>query len=109
MPLERELKLRVEYPITLFFQGWQRHDLTREGDPYPIIFYLRDPLAALKDLLSTRSNATGFVYSPCYEYNSSGQRVVSTPKTTHWWHNMQVSLLSITWCLVSCNSFTYTS
>lgn len=93
MPLAREAatEIRSEYLAIALLQGWQRHDLTREGAPYPIIFYLRDPIAALQDLLSSPRNATGFVYSPRYEYNSSGQRVVSTPKTADWWHNMLVS------------------
>jgi hypothetical protein len=72
-------------------QGWRKHNLTREGDPYEIMLFLQDSDAALKRLLSRASNARGFAFHPKKKYDPvSGERRVSTPQKATWWKHAQV-------------------
>lgn len=72
-------------------QGWTTIDLSKEGDPYPILLRMRDPLELLKELLADPANSPGFAYGPRATYDASGRRTVSDPETATWWEDAQVS------------------
>lgn len=84
------LKLIAEHVFACVLQGWTSVDLSKPGDPYPIILRYRDPIEALKDLLSDPRNAAGFIYHPDTVVNENGERVVSSPETAEWMQKAQV-------------------
>ncbi|GAQ89262.1 hypothetical protein KFL_005040060 [Klebsormidium nitens] len=66
--------------------GWVSIDLSKEGDPYPIILRMRDPEEALKEMLSNSANSTGLADRP---QDSKGNRTVSSPDTATFWEQAQ--------------------
>ncbi|GAQ90875.1 hypothetical protein KFL_006960010 [Klebsormidium nitens] len=69
--------------------GWTTIDLSKEGDPYPILLRMRNPIEILKELLAFPANSEGFACGPRRTEDAQGRRTVSDPETATWWEEAQ--------------------
>lgn len=84
-------------------------DLSKEGDPYPIILWMRNPVEALKEMLSNPANSTGFANRPRRTFDNKGNRTVSSLNTVTvsslntvtFWEQAQVRPESLRSCAVT--------
>jgi hypothetical protein len=65
--------------------------MTKEGDPYQILFHYRPGAHAIQELLQNSKNAPGFVKYSEHRVNEDGERIIGLPHTADWWPAQEVS------------------
>ena len=61
-----------------------------EGKKAPVVYYMRDPLAVLQEILSNSDVKDKCVWAPVKLYGEGGERVFTDMHTADWWWEKQV-------------------